>query len=154
MKASFEKDFNTLRELGESTFIVRGANIVVEILEPEEIKTAGGIVIAAPSDHIKGNSVAAHSVQIGKALMCGQGYWQDYDEEIKGEKDEAGRYVPLEVQPGAILILPQYSIQLLSHFPGIQRPTGNKLALVKMDQILAYYPSLEAYNLAKTKLNA
>ncbi len=81
--------------------------------------------------------------------MVGQGYWYELD-----TSGPVGGYTPLEVQPGAVVVLPQYSTQLMSHFPGIQRPTGNKLAMVKMDQVLAYYPTQEAYEAAKSKLNA
>lgn len=149
---SFEKQLATLRELGPETFVLRGSTLIVEIQEPEELKTAGGLVIAAPSDHTRGNTVNAHKVDIGKVLMAGQGYWNEGIEDGDIGSRLAG-YEPLEVQPGAIVMLPQYSTQLLSHFPGIQRPTGNRLAMVKMDQILAYYPSQEAYELAKSKLN-
>jgi co-chaperonin GroES (HSP10) len=145
---SFEKEFTTLRELGPGTFTLKGATLIVEILEPEEIKTKSGLIMAQTADHAKGHSVAAHKVDVGRVLMSGYGYW------VEGEAGGAGRFEELECQPGAIVLLPQYSTQLMSHFPGIQRPTGNKLAMIKMDQILAYYPSQEAYELAKAKLNA
>lgn len=147
---SFKKEFDTLREMGPGTFTLRGSTLLVEIQEPEEIKTKGGIVLASTSDHVRGNSTAAHRVEVGKVLMCGQGYWT----ELFPHADTNGHYEPLEVSPGAIVILPQYSTQLMSHFPGITRPTGNKLAMIKMDQVLAYYPTQAAYELAKAKLNA
>lgn len=140
---SFEKEISILRELGSDTFVLRGSTLLVEIQEMEEIRTKGGIVLATHSDHAKGNSVAAHKVEVGVVLMAGEGYWND----------DTGKLEPLDCQPGAVVMLPQYSTQAMSHFPGISRPTGNKLALVKMDQVLAYYPSKEAYELAKSKLN-
>ena len=123
--------------------MLRGSTIIVEILPDEEIKTAGGLIISAPTDHTRGNSVNAHKLQTGRVLMTGPGYWSD----------ELADYEALEVSPGSIVILPQYATEYVSTFPGIQRPTENKLGLVKMDSILAYYPSEEAYNLAKSKLN-
>lgn len=145
---SFLKEFTQLREMGEKTFVLRGSTLLVEIQEPEEIKTKGGIVLASASDHVKGNSVAAHKVEVARVLMAGQGYW------IENEDTGKGYYEPLECAPGAVVILPQYSAQLMSHFPGIQRPTQNKIAMIKMDQVLAYYPTQEAYEDAKEKLNA
>lgn len=158
MTDSFEKDLATLRELGPSIFVLRGSTLLVEIQEPEEIKTKSGIVLGYDGAHTKGGSVQAHKVEIGKVLFSGQGYWQDAPDSIQEEDGSfteltKGFYDPLECQPGAIVILPQFSTQLMSHFPGIQRPTGNKLAMVKMDQVLAYYPSQEVYDLAKKKLN-
>lgn len=141
---TFTKEFNKLIELGSNVFVLRGSTIVVEILPDEEIKTAGGLVIATNSNHIRGNSVEAHKLKFGRVLMTGQGYW---DEELKG-------YVPLDVKTGAIVILPQYSTQFISTFPGIQRPTENKIALLKESDLLGYYPSEDAYQTAKAALNA
>ncbi len=154
MSDSFEKEFTALRELG-STFVLRGSTLIVEIQALEEIKTAGGIIVATASDHTRGNSVNAHRVEVGKVLMAGQGYWNEPTTDHLHGMDHRlpGFYEKLECQPGAIVLLPQYSVQLMSHFPGISRPTGNKLAMIKMDQVLAYYPSQEAYDLAKQKLN-
>ncbi len=161
MTESFEKELAALRAMGPEVFVLRGSTLIVEIQEPEEIKTKGGLIVAQHADHQKGQSVQAHRVDIGKVLMCGQGYW-DQDIVIPGEIinettvtcSTRGGFTPLECQPGAIVILPQFSTQAMSHFPGIQRPTGNKLVMVKMDQILAYYPTSEAYENAKKKLNA
>lgn len=141
-KDSFDKEFATLRELGQDVFVLRGATIIVEIQPEQELKTAGGLVLSAPSDHVRGNSVAAHKLDIGKVLMTGPGYWDE----------DKNCYEPLDVKPGAIVILPQYTTSILSMFPGIQRPTGNKLGMVKADSIVAYYPTPEAFELAQSKL--
>lgn len=153
---SFKKEFDTLRELGQQTFVLRGSTLIVEILPPEELKTSGGLIMAVDTDQRKGGSIEAHKVEVGVVRMAGQGYWEESEvyRTDSGNVVSEGNYTSLECQPGSIVILPQYSIQLLSHFPGIQRPTANKLAMVKMDQILAYYPSEEAYSEAKAKLNA
>jgi co-chaperonin GroES (HSP10) len=140
---NFTSEFNRLAELGSSTFVLRGSALIVEILPDEEIKTRGGIVIATDSRHTGGNSVEAHKLKVGRVLMSGLGYW---DEEKKD-------YIPLDVKPGAVVILPQYSTQFISTFPGIQRPTGNRLAIIKESDLLAYYPSDDAFQTAKAKLN-
>ncbi len=151
---NFEVEFNKLRELGQQTFVLRGSTIIVEILPPEEIKTAGGLVLATDSSHRKGDSITAHRIDVGRVLMTGPGYWvessPDSDDRQYGP---GGKYEPVEVQPGAIVLLAKYSTEYISHFPGIARPTGNKLAMIKMDSILAYYPSQEAYENAKKVLN-
>ncbi len=147
MQDSFDKELGILREMGEKTFVLRGSTLIVEIQEPEEIVTKGGLIVASHADHKRGGSVDAHRVEICKVLMSGQGYYVDAAENF------SARYEPLECQPGAIIVLPQFAMQPMSHFPGIQRPTGNKLAMIKMDQVLAYYPSQEAYDNARQKLN-
>ena len=143
MSESFEKEFSALRELGPEAFVLRGSSIIVEIMPDEEIKTAGGLIMATSTDHIKGNSIEQHKLRVARVLMVGEGY---YDEEKEG-------YEPLDVKVGAVVIVPPYSPEYISVFPGIQRPTGNKLAFVKFAQILALFPSQEAYELAKSKLN-
>lgn len=152
---SFETELAALRALGPEVFVLRGSTLLVEIQEPEEIKTKSGLVIASGDGHTKGHSAAAHRVEVGKVLMSGQGYWVSPEDSNRSHPTLGtyGYHEALEAQPGAIVILPQYSTQLMSHFPGIQRPTGNKLAMVKMDQVLAYYPTQDAYETAKRKLN-
>jgi hypothetical protein len=152
---SFKTEFDKLHEMGSSTFVLRGSTIIVEVLPPEEIKTASGIVYASPSDHKKGDSAGAHRIDIGRVLMTGPGYWNEgiSDGHIASLGNVPAHYEALEVKPGAIVLLAKYSTDYLSHFPGISRPTGNKLAMIKMDAVLAYYPSQEAYDNAKQVLN-
>ena len=140
---SFAREFAILREMGQDTFVLRGSTMVVEVLEEEELKTKGGIIIATDRDQRKGNSVEQHKLLVGRVLMTGPGYWDD----------DKRAYEPLEVSTGAVLILPQFSTQFISMFPGLGRPTGNKLCLVKMDAVLAYYPTEAAYDKARAQLN-
>jgi hypothetical protein len=152
----FEKEFQMLRELGEKTFVLRGSTIIVYELPDEEIKTQGGLIIATDSKQVMGNSVEQHRLKVAKVLMTGPGYYQEnlnYGDEGSHDHHIPGTYIPLEVKPGAIVILPQYSTSTVSTFPGILKPTSNKLHMVKEDSIVAYYPSEEAYELAKSKLN-
>ena len=145
----FEKEFATLRELGQDTFVLRGSTIIVYEMPEEEIKTAGGLIMASDSRQVGGNSIEQHKLKVAKVLMTGPGYWGALPE---GSGNQEG-YIPLDVKPGAIVILPQYSTSTISVFPGISKPTGNKLHMVKEDAILAYYPSEEAYLAAKSKLS-
>lgn len=147
---SFEKEFATLRELGSETFVLRGSSIIVELQEKEEVKTQGGIIIATPDSHTR-KSVEAHRIIVGKVLMTGPGYWVEASD---GMGHEMSGYEPLEVKVGAIVLMPQDTYSWVSYFPGITRPTNDKLALVKMDSIVGYYPTEEAYKTAREKLNA
>lgn len=142
----FEKEFQTLAELGPENFVLRGSNMIVYEMPEEELKTKSGLIIATDSRQLGGQSIEAHKLKVAKVLMTGPGYWQET------EAGEAG-YTPLDVKPGAIVILPQYSTATISVFPGITKTTQNKLHMVKEDSIIAYYPSEAAYILAKSKLN-
>lgn len=148
--SDFDKEFSQLREL--STFKLRGSNIIVEIQPREEMRTKGGLHIVTDAQHTKGGSINAHMVDVGVVLMTGPGYWTEQEQNMTGTALK-GFYEALEVQPGAVVIMPQHSAQLLSHFPGITRPTNNKLAMIKMDNVAGYYPSQEAYEQTKKKLN-
>lgn len=136
----FEKEFTILRELGEEAFVLRGSNMIVYQLPDEEIKTKSGLILATDSKQVMGNSIEQNKLNVGKVLMTGPGYWN-------GEG-----YDPLEVKPGAIVVLPQYSTSPISVFPGIGKPTGNRLVMVKEDSIIAFYPSQEIYENTKRKL--
>lgn len=143
MQGDFSQEFERLRQLGSEVFVLRGSVILVEILPPEELKTEGGLVFVTDSNQIVGGSLNQHRLEVGRVLMTGPGYW---DEEKK-------EYEPLEVKPGAIIILPQFSTQYISQFPGLLKPTCNRLATVRMDQVVGYYPTEEAYQRAKSVLN-
>lgn len=141
---SFEKEFSALRELGSSHFVLRGSTLIVEIMPEEELKTKSGLYIGSVEGHVKGGSVSQNKLEVGRVLMKGEGYWNE----------EKNSYEDVGLEVGAVVVLPQYSIQVISMFPGIQRPTGNKLALVKFDSVLAHYPTREAFEAAKAKLNS
>lgn len=135
----FEQSFEALKD----TLVVRGSTIVAELLPPPEIKTAGGLILSTPEDHIRG-SMKDNLLHAAKVLATGPGYWNE----------GRGEYEALEVQAGSIIVLPQYSAQTISFFPGITRPTQNKLVLVKMDSILCYYKTEADYQAALKAANA
>ena len=137
----FKKEFDVLREKAD-LFKLRGSTLVVELLPEPEIKTKGGLIISAPSDQVRGNT-NDNKLQAGVVLMAGEGY---YDA-------DSNTYTPTDIQPGAVIILPQYSAQTISKFPGISRPTQSKIVLVKEDSVLAYYTSREAFEQAEQLLN-
>lgn len=135
--SQFKQFFEELTKRGEDTFILRGSTLIVEVMDEEELKSKGGIILATSSDH-KRNSFEENRLNVARVLMVGDGYIGD-----------DGESVPCDVKPGAYILLPKYSTQYVSIFPGLSIPTKNKIGLVKEDQILAYYPSEEAYSQAK-----
>lgn len=136
-QAKFETFFKKLAETGSSTFVLRGGTLIVELLNEEELKSKGGIILSAPSSHARG-STEENRLHVAKVLMTGEGY-----------EGENGERIPTEVKMGAMVILPKYAPQFVSVFPGISEPTNNKIALIKEEQILAYYPTQESYEAAK-----
>lgn len=131
----FEGDISRIQELG---FNLRGTAILAEILPEPELKTASGLIIATDADQRKGNSVNAHKLDVAKVLAVGPG---DYDTETK-------TYDPLDVKPGQVIIMNQYSYSAVSKLPGISKPLSNKLILVPTAGILATYPDMDTYEKA------
>jgi co-chaperonin GroES (HSP10) len=128
----FEQDIAELKERG---FKLRGSAIIAELLPAPEVKTASGLIISAPSDHVRGNSVNAHKLEVAKVLDVGPGVWDD----------ESRTYLPLDIHPGQVIILNQYSYNYISLLPGITKPLSNKLVIVPSNGILASYPDERAY---------
>lgn len=141
MQAQFENEFKALRDLGTSKFSLRGPTILVEVMPAEELKTASGLIIPAPKQ--QGDSVNAHKLEHGIVLMVGQGTWDD-------DKRE---HVPLDILPGQVVVMPQYSQQVISTFPGLQKPLQNRLALVSASAILGTYKDAETFEEAKRAIN-
>lgn len=131
-----EKFFKNLRE-SKDVFVLKGSTLIVKIID-EELRSQGGIIIAADPNQLKGG-IDSNRLNVAEVLMAGEGY-----------VDEDGNTIPLDCQPGAIVVLPKYGLSFVSVFPGLKDPTGEKLALVKEDQVLCYYPSREAYEQAKS----
>lgn len=122
----------------EGLLQVPGSTHIVEIIKDEELKSKGGIIISAPKAHAR-NGIEENRLLVGKVVFSGTGYYND----------ETGENDPLDIPPGAIVILPKYSLSLISVFPGIVEPTNDKLGMVKENQVLAFYKSVEDYNRAK-----
>lgn len=137
----FDKEFAALR--ATNTFTLRGTSLLVEICPPEELKTKSGLFIATDSNQRGGNSINAHKIEYGKVLVVGQGTWDD-------EKRE---YVPLDIKEGQIVVLPQYSYQLMSTFPALNKPLANKVAMVSSSSVLGFFESEDAFNTARQAMN-
>lgn len=139
--SQFRKFFDALRAQGKDTFILRGSTLIVEVMDEEELVSNGGIILASDSNQARGG-MDEHRLNVARVLMVGDGYV---------DTDENGKEVsiPCDVEVGAYILLPKYSTQYISIFPGLNIPTKNKIGMVKEGEILAYYPTGEAYEAAK-----
>lgn len=129
--------------VGEDPLLkIRGSTLLVEILPDHEIKTSGGLVMATDARHVRG-SLEEHKLRIGYVIATGEGYTM-----------EDGVTLPLDVKPGSIVFLPKYAVSPISVFPGLNKLTEERVAMIKEDQVLAYYPTVEAYEKAVTVMSA
>lgn len=138
--SEFSPEFNRLNESGK--FTLRGTQILVEVLKPQELKTASGIILSADIDQVKGG-IKAHTLEHGVVLAIGQG---DYDFEKR-------EYLPLDIKVGAVVVLPQYDKTVISMFPGMLKPTANKIAIVRAERVLGFYESEQEFEAAQKVIN-
>lgn len=118
------------KKLEGSKFKLAGGRILVEVLAKQEMKSAGGLIIAAPSSH-KGIIDMQRAV-LGVVLMVGEGYI-----------DDEGNDIPMEVKPGNIVVLNEFGVKYYSDFPGVKTYTENKLAMTSESEIQFKFESAE-----------
>lgn len=147
IKSKYFDRFKRLREEGTELFKIRGNAILVEILE-EKVVSKGGIEIVQDLRQVHGG-VAANKGVVALVLAVGEGYY-DSITHSDGTKEEIT--VPLDIQPGAIVLLPKYSVSTYSTFPGLEGITDEKIGMVLDSEIRLSYPSLESYEKAKNIL--
>ena len=109
------KYLEQFKKLDGSKYKLAGGRMLVEILPKEEMKTTGGLIMAAPIQH-KGTADTQRAV-VGVVLMTGEGY-----------VDDDGNDVPMETKVGSVVVLNEFGLKYYSQFPGISTYTESKLA--------------------------
>ena len=118
------------KRVEDSKYKLAGGRMLVEILPKKEMKTTGGLIMAAPLQH-KGTADTQRAV-VGVVLMTGEGY-----------VDDDNKDVPMEVKVGSIVVLNEFGLKYYSEFPGITSYTENKLALTAESEIQMKFDSFE-----------
>lgn len=119
---------------------LRGNRLLVEVMPKEELKSAGGLILNAPtSDHR--SKLEQERAKLAVVVAIGNGYFD-------GEED-----VPLDIKPGAVVLISELGLKYYSEFPGIAEYTGETLALTRDTEVHAAWDSLEAYQEYRTLLN-
>ena len=121
-------------KLASGQLPLRGNRLLVEVLPKEEIKSKGGLILNAASSSHK-TTTEQNRAKLAIVLASGNGY---YDE-------EGGEDVPLDVQPGAVILVSEMGLKYYSEFPGIQEYTGEIIALTRDSEVHASWPSVEEY---------
>ena len=129
-------------EEAKQLFRLQGARVLIEVLPAREIKTASGIILSAPKDHVK---VTAESQQhlLGIVLLTGAGY-----------VDSENNPIPMDVEVGNIVMINELGLKYFSTFPGIANYTKNTLALTSESDIQMIFPNQEAYDKYEQLLNS
>lgn len=142
MKSVFLDQFKNLKASGGSLMKLYGDVLLVEGHAPEEAKTASGIIIQSHDRQRNGfgeNLPAFYTV-----LYAGEGF---YDE-------ETGEDVPLDIEPGAIILTGTQSVRPISKFGPIISTKESGLFLTRVQDIQASFGGPAAYEQAMDLLRS
>lgn len=128
----YKEAFERIREIKDKTYVLRGDQVIVEVIE-REVRSKGGLVIAQVTNQAHGHAKENEGL-IGYVLDVGAGF---YDE-------ETGETVALDTKVGDIVLLPKYALSHYSTFPGIVEPTNNKVAMCKDSEIRLTFSGADA----------
>jgi co-chaperonin GroES (HSP10) len=142
VESKYLNKFAKLREAGDRLSTLVGDRITVEVLPKEELKSAGGIVIASDISNVR-SSTEENRPTLAIVLEVGAGVF-----------DENGEDVPSLVEPGNIILVSAAGLKLYSQYPGLLDYTANTIAMTRESEIHRIWPSIEAFQEYKALLNS
>ncbi len=122
-------------------FQLNGGRILVEILPEPEVKSAGGLILSAPSNKTVG-TFEDFKPTMAVVLMTGVGYVNDQGEEI-----------PQDVKVGNIVMLNPMSLRRFSTFPGLVGYTSLTVALTHESDVQMTFTDVQAFEKYTQVLN-
>jgi len=123
------------------SFKLRGNRLLVEPLPKEEIKSAGGLILAAPlSDHR--STLDQNRACLAVILCAGEGYYDD----------ETNETVSLDLQVGNIVLISAYGLRAYSNFPGVVGYKADSIALIRDSDVTAAWSTRAAYDAFASEL--
>lgn len=126
MASEYLERFKTLRAaMQDSEFSFEADFMLIEQIDEPEIKTKGGIVLAQAPGHILSEAQSLKA-KLGIVLLV-------------------GRDVPAHLQPGAVILLNEYSVRWYSTFPGITEYSGKKIGLTMASEVKMSFKDEETY---------
>lgn len=127
--------FKAMDEQCKDSFTLYGDAILVEEIPDEELKSKGGIIIATSSNHRLTDGVEANKPTFVRVLQVGAGF----------EKDE-GELVPVDANPGDIILVGKLSVMWFSAFGNILTHNGSgRLGLTIESEIKMRFKGHEGY---------
>lgn len=120
---------------------LNGSRVLIEILPQPELKSAGGLLLTAPSEIVRAGVEHMKPI-LAIILLTGEGYF-----------DSNGDDVPMSVEPGNIVMVNDLALRALSTFPGLGDYSANSIALTDESSIQMQWPNLDAYKAYEALLN-
>lgn len=133
MESKYLSIFKRVSAEAPETYRLNGARMLVEIFPKEEVKSRGGLIITAPKEVVQG-SVENMRGMLGIVLLTGPGYY-----------NENGETIPLDVTPGTVVLLNEFSTRIFSTFPGLSDYSGNAIGMCDESAVQMQWGSIEDY---------
>lgn len=125
MQSKYFSTFNALQERLPNFYKLFGSRILVEVLPEEELKTAGGLIVAKSPTNFRSDTQENKFTAV-VILAVGKGYYNE----------ETGEDVPLEVKPGQVVEVVRSGLRPYSNHPIIgSQYTNGDLALINDSHI-------------------
>jgi len=118
-----------------------GDQLIVEAIETE-VKTASGIIVATPKDHVQKNFTVAKPIWV-RILYTGKGYYDP----------ESGKDIPLDTKAGDICMVSPSSVVWLSAFGGMMDLVPETLGMSKETEIKLRFRGDDVFQEAYRILN-
>jgi co-chaperonin GroES (HSP10) len=124
MESKYLNFFNKLRSVLPGFYQLFGSRILVEVLPEEELKTAGGLIVAKSSSHRTDTEENKFTAAV--VIAVGRGYFDD----------ETGDDVPLDVKPGQVIEVVRTGLRRYSTHPILgSQYTSGELAILNESHV-------------------
>jgi len=130
------------QKLEHADMPLRGNRLLLELLPKEEIKTAGGLIVATQSDYR--TNTQENQCDVAVVLATGSGYYDD----------DTGEDVSMDLKVGNVVLLSRYGIRAYSNFPGIKDFVAGTIALARDNDVHAAWDSIASFETYKAKIDA
>lgn len=134
---TYVSSFFRLQTDGAHLFRLRGNDLLLEILEEDEIKSKGGIILATRDDQYK-NSVREKEHLFAIVLMVGSGF--------EGESRP-------DIEVGNLVYVPNFSVARYTQFPGLTEPVNQRIGRCLASEVKFLYKDIESFDKAQQLLN-
>jgi hypothetical protein len=129
--------FKNLAAHPDKPFKLAGSRLLIESIELGEVTSESGLILSSPTDQSRG-SFQQQAAHVGIVLFVGT------DDTLEdGTK----------IEPGNIVLVPEYGLRSYTTFPGIATYTDGDLQLSTVDQIHVLYKDVDAFHKAFEALN-
>lgn len=152
MTLSYLKAFQEIQSNAELKLV--GDLLLVELIKEEEVKTKSGLILSSSTASKQINGLSADKPTFARILAVGEGYYDDSSPSESGLFDEEPRSVPLESQPGQIILIATHSFKPFSVFGKLTSYGEVELGLTREADVQARFESQETFDSYFKRLNA